>query len=127
MPAEREITVRDLLSHTSGLISGTISSHRAEVGGERAEKLADFIPRLARTPLEFQPGTRWAYSAQAASTRSPASSRSPRDMPFDQFAKQRIFDPLGMKDTFFYPAEGNPRMATLYRSRRAWKSRTSIS
>ena len=35
-------------------------------------------------------------------------------MPFDQFAKQRIFEPLGMKDTSFYPAEGNPRLATLY-------------
>ena len=35
-------------------------------------------------------------------------------MPFDQFARQRIFDPLGMKDTSFYPGEGNPRIATLY-------------
>jgi CubicO group peptidase (beta-lactamase class C family) len=35
-------------------------------------------------------------------------------MPFDQFAKTRIFDPLGMKDTFFYPAEGNPRLVTRY-------------
>ena len=35
--------------------------------------------------------------------------------PFDQFFQARIFDPLGMKDTFFYPAEGNPRLATLYR------------
>ena len=35
-------------------------------------------------------------------------------MPFDRFARQRIFEPLGMKDTFFYPAEGNPRVVTLY-------------
>ena len=35
-------------------------------------------------------------------------------MPFDRFTKQRVFDPLGMKDTFFYPATGNPRIATLY-------------
>ena len=35
-------------------------------------------------------------------------------MPFDQFARQRIFEPLGMKDTSFYPMAGNPRVATLY-------------
>jgi CubicO group peptidase (beta-lactamase class C family) len=35
--------------------------------------------------------------------------------PFDQFTRRRIFDPLGMKDTYFYPATGNPRMVTIYR------------
>jgi hypothetical protein len=47
-------------------------------------------------------------------------------MPYDQFAKQRIFEPLGMKDTFFYPTDGNPRIVTLYqRGDGAFKKQTN--
>jgi CubicO group peptidase (beta-lactamase class C family) len=65
-------------------------------------------------PLDFQPGTRWAYSAQAGFDVLARIVEVVSKMPFDQFAKTRIFDPLGMKDTFFYPAEGNPRLVTRY-------------
>jgi CubicO group peptidase (beta-lactamase class C family) len=66
-------------------------------------------------PLDFQPGTRWAYSGQYAFDVLVRVVEVASGMPFDRFAKQRIFEPLGMKDTFFYPADGNPRVATLYR------------
>src|SRR5690606_11327773 len=63
VPAEREITVRDLLAHTSGLMSGGASSgYDVSIGA--GESLADVLPRLADVPLDFQPGTRWAYSGQ---------------------------------------------------------------
>jgi CubicO group peptidase (beta-lactamase class C family) len=115
VPADREITVRDLLTHTSGLGSGTISNHtRRAVALQGKESLADFIPRLGRTVLEFQPGTRWAYSAQDGFDVLARVVEIVSGMGFDRFAKQRIFDPLGMKDTFFYPSTGNARMATLY-------------
>ena len=115
-PREREITVRDLLTHTSGLVSGGISNREAQqVALKGKETLADYLPRLGGVPLDFQPGTRWAYSAQAGFDTLARIVEIASGMPFDKFAKQRIFDPLGMKDTFFYPAEGNPRMATLYR------------
>ena len=66
VPADREVTIRDLLSHTSGLASGTISSYTARgIGPQGKEGLADVVPRLGKTALEFQPGTRWAYSATA--------------------------------------------------------------
>src|SRR5262245_33036007 len=66
VPAEREITVRDLLTHTSGLVSGGVSNREAQkVGIKGKETLADYLPRLGGVPLDFQPGTRWAYSAQA--------------------------------------------------------------
>src|SRR5688572_1172181 len=66
VPADHEITVRELLTHTSGLVSGTNSNAaNRKVGLKGGESLSDYIPRLAQTPLEFQPGTRWAYSAQA--------------------------------------------------------------
>jgi CubicO group peptidase (beta-lactamase class C family) len=74
------------------------------------------IPRLKNVPLDFQPGTRWAYSAQYGFDVLARVVEVASGMPFDRFAKQRIFDPLGMKDTFFYPATGNPRIATLYQS-----------
>jgi CubicO group peptidase (beta-lactamase class C family) len=119
VPAEREITVRDLLTHTSGLGSGTISNFtRRSVALQGRESLADFIPRLGRTVLEFQPGTRWAYSAQDGFDVLTRIVEIASGLPYDQFAKQRIFDPLGMKDTFFYPAVGHPRMVTLYQ--RTW-------
>src|SRR5690606_36332597 len=63
MPAEREITVRDLLTHTSGLGSGQaygISSSISPRDGSL--DLATYIPTLGSTPLEFQPGSQWSYS-----------------------------------------------------------------
>jgi CubicO group peptidase (beta-lactamase class C family) len=114
--AEREITIKNLLTHTSGLVSGTISnSENAKVALKGKESNADYIPRLGSVPLEFQPGTRWAYSAQAGFDTLVLVVERASGMKFDQFARQRIFEPLGMKDTFFYPAESyNPRIATLY-------------
>src|SRR5688572_69939 len=115
VPAEREITIRDLLTHTSGLVSGGLSGTEArKVALKGKESLADYIPRLGGVPLDFQPGTRWAYSAQAGFDALARIVEVVSGMPFDQFTKTRIFDPLGMKDTFFYPADGNPRMVTRY-------------
>jgi CubicO group peptidase (beta-lactamase class C family) len=115
VPAEREITIRDLLTHTSGLVSGGLSGTEArKVALKGKESLADYIPRLGGVPLDFQPGTRWAYSAQAGFDVLARIVEVTSGMPFDRFAKTRIFDPLGMKDTFFYPAEGNPRLVTRY-------------
>jgi CubicO group peptidase (beta-lactamase class C family) len=76
--------------------------------------VAQIMPRLKKVPLDFQPGTRWAYSGQFGFDVLLRVVEVASGMPFDQFARQRIFDPLGMKDTSFYPAAGNPRIATLY-------------
>jgi CubicO group peptidase (beta-lactamase class C family) len=115
--ATRQITVRDLLTHTSGLMSGGASgAQAADVAIGKGESLAQVLPRLGKVPLDFQPGTRWAYSAQYGFDVLVRIVEVASGMPFDRFAKQRIFDPLGMKDTFFYPVEGNPRIAVLYQS-----------
>ncbi len=116
IPAEREITIRDLLTHTSGLVSGPFSnSENAKVNYKPGETLANYIPRLGTVPLEFQPGTRWAYSAQAGMDTLARIVEIVSGLNFDQFTRQRIFEPLGMKDTFFYPAESHkPRIVTLY-------------
>ena len=114
--AARPITVRDLLTHTAGLMSGGASAALAsQVAIGAGEPLAVVIPKLKNVPLDFQPGTRWAYSGQYGFDVLARIVEVASGMPFDRFTKQRIFDPLGMKDTFFYPATGNPRIATLYR------------
>jgi len=80
-----------------------------------SEKLADYIPRLASTPLDFQPGSQWRYSPGAAFDTLGRIVELISDQSFDQFLRQRIFEPLGMTDTFFHPAADRlPRVATTY-------------
>ncbi|HEY7444829.1 MAG TPA: serine hydrolase domain-containing protein, partial [Vicinamibacterales bacterium] len=114
VPAEREITIRDLLTHTSGLVSGPMSNSEVrKVARTPTETLADYSPRLGSTPLEFQPGTRWAYSAQAGFDTLGRIVEIVSGQNFDQFLRQRLFDPLGMKEVSFYATETlEPRMPT---------------
>jgi CubicO group peptidase (beta-lactamase class C family) len=115
VPVERDVQIRDLLTHTSGVVSGTNSNfaNRAVAAGPK-ETLADYIPRLAKVPLEFQPGTRWAYSAAAGFDVLSRVVEVASGMPIDRFVKQRIFDPLEMKDTTYVAPTGNPRLVKLY-------------
>jgi CubicO group peptidase (beta-lactamase class C family) len=116
--ASREITIRDLLTHTSGLLSGGLGNSVANTLAPRtpADTLATYIPRLAAVPLDFQPGTLWRYSGQAGFEVLSRVVEVASGLPFDQFLKQRIFDPLGMKDTGFSPTgDGSSRLVTMYR------------
>jgi CubicO group peptidase (beta-lactamase class C family) len=118
VPAEREVTIRDLLTHTSGLVSGPMSTSDARkpaVARKPTDTLADYVPRLGMTALEFQPGSRWAYSAQAGFDTLGRIVEIVSGQPFDQFLRQRVFDPLGMKDVSFYPTpELESRMVSAY-------------
>jgi len=118
VPAEREVTIRDLLTHTSGLASGPMgNSDVRSVARKEGETLAEYIPRLGRTTLEFQPGSRWAYSAQAGHDTLGRIVEITSGQNFDQFLRQRVFDPLGMKDISFYPTEAlEPRMPIVYQA-----------
>jgi CubicO group peptidase (beta-lactamase class C family) len=117
VPADREITVRDLLTHVSGLASRGAAS-TAEIAKDPrrpAETLATYIPRLGATPLDFQPGTRWSYSPSAGFDTLGRIVEIASGQTFDQFLRQRIFEPLGMKDIFFHPAADYvPRIASTY-------------
>jgi CubicO group peptidase (beta-lactamase class C family) len=112
----REITIRDLLTHTSGLVSGPISTgEAAKVARKQGETLADYIPRLASTPLEFQPGSRWSYSPGAGFDTLGRIVEIVSGQSFDQFLEQRVFRPLGMKDTAFNATDDrSARRATMY-------------
>jgi CubicO group peptidase (beta-lactamase class C family) len=115
VPAARAITIRDLLTHTSGLMSGGASTFYAAAAAVNAgETLAQVLPRLEAAPLDFQPGTHWAYSAQYGFDVLVRVVELVSGMRFDRFAEERIFAPLGMQDTFFYRDGMAARTATLY-------------
>ena len=116
VPAQREITIKDLLTHVSGLGSGPMSNSDIEkIARKDGETLAQYIPRLGGTALEFQPGSRWAYSPGAGFETLGRVIEIASGMPLDRFFRTRIFDPLGMKDITFWPTDGQvPRVATVY-------------
>jgi CubicO group peptidase (beta-lactamase class C family) len=116
VPAQREITVKDLLTHVSGLGSGPMGdSDIARIARKDGEKLADYIPRLGKTTLEFQPGSRWTYSPGAGFETLGRVIEIASDTPLDRFLRTRIFDPLGAHDITFWPTDGQwPRVATVY-------------
>ena len=116
VPSAREITIQDLLTHVSGLGSGPASAaEMPRIVRKPTDKLADYIPRLGTTPLDFQPGSRWTYSPGAGFDTLGRIVEIASGQPFDEFLKQRIFDPLGMKDAFFSPPENLwPLVPTAY-------------
>ena len=117
-PAARPITVRDLMTHTAGLGSGGTASRETNRIAPRdpSENLAAHIPKLGGAPLDFQPGSQWSYSGLAGLEVLGRIVEVASGLTFDQFLRQRIFEPLGMKDTAFFPtADRMPRVVSLYR------------
>lgn len=116
VPAEREITIRHLLTHTAGLASGTSGptiDALKKIPRKPEETLDVYIHRLAELPLNFQPGTAWEYGPATDVLGRLVEVVSGQSL--DQFFRQRILDPLAMKDTWFYlPSELTPRLATAY-------------
>jgi CubicO group peptidase (beta-lactamase class C family) len=87
-------------------------------------KRATYIPKLAAAPLDFQPGTRWSYSALAGIDTLGRIVEIVSGMTFDEFLRQRLFEPLGMRDTHFViPAEKQSRLLPLFRRQGdAWQA-----
>jgi CubicO group peptidase (beta-lactamase class C family) len=103
----RPITLRDVLTHTSGL--GELSTRDPHV------TLAETSRKVAATSLRFQPGTRWAYSTAGIDVLGRVVE-AVSGMPFDQFMQKRILDPLEMRNTSFWIAPGDEtRWARPYR------------
>jgi CubicO group peptidase (beta-lactamase class C family) len=119
VPATREITVLDLLTHTSGLMSGAMGN---SVGNGAFNKRHDlglrWVEELGVTPLEFQPGARWSYSAVAGFDALARIVEIASAQEYNEFLVQRLFGPLGMRDATFWPsAEQRSRLATVYQRR----------
>lgn len=117
VPALREINIQDLLSHTSGLVSGPAAAATTSklIGELSSSTLAATMPKYAASTLEFQPGTKWSYSALAGFDVLGRIVEIVSGSTFDQFLKNNLFGPLGMKNTAFHPGDANwPRVASAY-------------
>jgi CubicO group peptidase (beta-lactamase class C family) len=106
VPAKRPITIQDLMRHTSGLTYGFFGEGLvkkayvdANLGADDPD-LAEFVQRLAKLPLAYQPGTTWDYSQSVDVLGRVIEVVSGKSL--YQFEKERLLDPLGMKDTAFY-------------------------
>ena len=103
---EREMTIRDLFTHTSGLTYGFMGRHPVDSLYRRAgldsgqHKLETWVEMVAEIPLLFSPGTRWSYSV--ATDVLGRLVEIIGGQPFDTFLDSRIFGPLGMVDTGFW-------------------------
>ena len=116
VPAERPITIHDLLTHTAGLGSyglGTAVAKLPNVGPD--DTLASRVPLYAAMPLDFQPGSRWGYSPRYGHDVVARIIEIVSGVPYDEFLRQRIFEPLGMADThFFLPPGKEPRRVVIH-------------
>jgi CubicO group peptidase (beta-lactamase class C family) len=125
-PARRPMTIRDLLTHTSGLTYGFVFHDPIDAAYRRlgissgapgegpASTLEETAHKLAGIPLLFSPGTRWNYSVSTDIAGYLVQLISGQR--FDEFLRTRIFEPLGMRETgFSVPAGCEPRFAANYR------------
>jgi CubicO group peptidase (beta-lactamase class C family) len=119
--APRSITVRDLLTHTSGL-PGAPPGSADKITVTMDRSLADAVLLDSQAPLLFDPGAKWSYSNPGIATLGRIIEVVSGE-PYEKFLDERIFRPLGMKDTFFYPpADKLDRIALLYkRENGEWK------
>lgn len=102
--AHREITLRDLLTHTAGLFTGGLGQRlSADLVRAPDDRLEDYIPRLGQAVLDFQPGTRWGYSAAHGFDVLGRVIEVVSGQTLDRFLAERVFAPLDMRDTVFLP------------------------
>ncbi|MDH4057942.1 MAG: beta-lactamase family protein [Cyclobacteriaceae bacterium] len=122
-PAKREVTIRHLLTHTSGIDYAAIGSTEfkaiyAKAGvpsgiGNEKDVLSDKMKILGTLPLKHEPGERFTYGLNTDVLGYLIEIWS--GMSFDKFLKTRVFDPLGMKDTYFFlPSHKHNRLVPLY-------------
>jgi len=116
VPAQRAITIHHLLTHTSGLDSYGLGAAVAVLPqAGPAATLASRVPLYAGMPLDFQPGTRWGYSPRLGHDVVARVIEIVSGLPYDEFVRTRIFEPLGMTDTHFdLPPEKESRRVVIH-------------
>ena len=108
------ITIRQLLTHTAGLPLYRLPVSQ-EIPIKRDQTLADYVSFLSKQTPEYEPGTQHRYSSGGFAILG-RIIESVSGMAYDQFITQRVFVPLGMKDSsFFYPFAKQSRVASIYR------------
>ena len=118
VPADHEVTLKHLLTHTAGLADGGTDGPAADAfrqAGMTGISLAEFSKKAGGLPLRFQPGTQWEYSPGVGFGVLGRVVEIVSGMNLDQFMRQRIFTPLGMTSTFFtVPADRQTNIAAVY-------------
>ena len=110
---KRPITLRDLLTHTSGLPSG-YPAGLGDVYGQRTRTLADTTLVISQQPLDFEPGSKWSYCNSGIDTLGRVVEVV-SGVSYEGFLQSRLFGPLGMTDTTFAPtAAQQKRLALTY-------------
>jgi len=124
VPAKRAVTIRDILTHTSGIGYAGIGTPEANalyaknrvtggVGIKTSEKIGDAMTRLGTVPLLFQPGDKWMYGVNTDLLGYLVEIWS--GMTLEQYFTGKIFKPLGMNDTYFnVPQEKAPRLVNFF-------------
>jgi CubicO group peptidase (beta-lactamase class C family) len=130
VPAEREITVHDILTHTSGIASGGLGnaiSEDAIMWLDTRTSLATNVPKYGDIVLDFQPGDRWRYSPSTALDVIARIIEIASGLSFNEFVQQRIFEPLGMNDTWWnVPEEYQDRLIDIVGSDTATPPNSAI-
>ena len=102
------LTITQILTHTSGLGEANRDSW------QEAKTLADLVPQWLAYPMQYEPGAKWSYT-QSGINAAARIVEVVSGMTFDAFLQQRLFDPLGMTDTTFYPTDAQrARLVTSY-------------
>jgi CubicO group peptidase (beta-lactamase class C family) len=91
------LTIAQMLTHTSGL------GEAPREAAAKARTLADLIPLFLAAPMQYEPGAKWSYTQSGINVAS-RIVEVVSGLPFDVFVQKRIFDPLGMSNTTFYPS-----------------------
>lgn len=113
LPSPRPVTIRDLLTHTSG-VPDTPPPGFTDLDKHPEFTLAEAVKVIAGRPLSFPPGSKWAYSNAGMSTLGRVVEVV-SGKPYDVFLQERLFGPLGMVDTTFYPTPDQmKRVAAVY-------------
>ena len=113
-PATRSITVRQLITHTSGYSYNTFGDSLNAFSYPSPVTSKEVMERIARTPLMHDPGDKFTYGFGIDIAGYLAEVLSGKTL--DILMKERIFDPLGMNDTYFYlPKEKQERLVKIYR------------
>ncbi|MFT6284399.1 MAG: CubicO group peptidase (beta-lactamase class C family) [Arenicella sp.] len=116
----RQPTIRDLMRHTAGFTYGFFGNTEVDklyrenvVLGDPKDDLKDFVTKLGKIPLQYEPGTKWHYSVSVDVQGRLVEVLS--GMRFSEFLQKRIFNPLDMKDTFFrVPKNKLDRFSQIY-------------
>ena len=124
-PAKSEITIRQLMNHTSGLGYGMIDGEErfkalyqkagiTDLFTTEAISIGESVRKLAKLPLHFNPGEKYSYSEGLDVMGYFVEVIS--GVPFDEYLRTHLFEPLGMKDTYFYlPQDKSDRLVTIHR------------